>query len=231
MKWFAHHSNASEDPVIFEATERFGALAYWVYFGILELMASNFNPKMPGNFSGSWKQIRNKFKCYSSSLEPILNYYQSKSKFRYIREGDSITINCPKFKEFIDDYTKRKIRDMSGHDKPKCTDKKTKVSGYNTVQYKRDNIVSSTKEHEGSSGKNRKRRFFQNPFSRKPDSMLDSIIDDVQVSLQIDDSEIPALKRLVAKCPDQKRWNELIAACKDFRPNNVMAYLTKCIGG
>ena len=74
-------------------------------------------------------------------------------------------------------------------------------------------------------------RFLKNPFSRKPDSVVDSIIDEVQVSLQIDDGELAALRRLVLKCPDRKRWNELIAACKDFQPDNVMAYLTTCIRG
>ena len=107
-------TNASDDPVIHEAIAEFGPLGYWFFFGILELIGKNFNPKTPGKLEISWKQMQRLFHKSHTNVQILLNYFSTKGKLTWQDRGSTIIIYVPKFKDFADEYTKRRLIEVSG---------------------------------------------------------------------------------------------------------------------
>ena len=113
--WFKHMANASSDPMLVEAQQKFGDAGYAAFFRILELLTEHFNPKTPGIWHGTFKQVRKKLHKSSTKVQLFLNFYAEKSKFRVEYDGDYITILCPKYKELMSEYAHKRLRKMSGH--------------------------------------------------------------------------------------------------------------------
>ena len=109
MKWFKHISTASNDPVIHEAIQKFGPLGYWFYFGILELIATNFDPRLPGKLTISWLQVQRLFISRRLTVQQLLLYFSTKGKLVYEDQGDTVLIYVPKFEVLADQYTKRTL--------------------------------------------------------------------------------------------------------------------------
>jgi len=145
LKWFRHMTHARRDPVIAEAMQLFGNNGYAVYFIILELIGENYSVESPGKLKISWTQVQLESHLRRTSLKRILSFYSEKSKFSFNYDDTYVWINCPKFKEFTDDYYQRLLNKKYVHEKTdirirenQCTDrteqnKKNKESNTNEV--------------------------------------------------------------------------------------------------
>ena len=93
--------------------EQYKGTGYMIYFGILELMGSNFRPETPGVLRTNWTQIQYIFRVQRKTVKKVLKYIENEGKFRVYEEGDTIVITCPKFAELADRYAKRVLRERS----------------------------------------------------------------------------------------------------------------------
>ena len=109
--WFKHKMDAGDDPFIHELMDKFGSDGYWVFFRTLELMRQNHNLKSPGNLDGTWTWFRAKFRLYRNSIKRILDFCDEKHKFAVHYEGERVYVKCYNFKEYMDRYTRRLLRE------------------------------------------------------------------------------------------------------------------------
>lgn len=126
MKWFKHISDSMQDPLIVHLVNEFGPLGYMVFFGVLEKYAREFKID-PGwrlrvkleFFRGSFQQKQKK------NIKNILNFLQSSEKWLIKFSGnpssdkEEVEIQIPKFAQFLDETTKKKMRLNSGIDPEK----------------------------------------------------------------------------------------------------------------
>lgn len=110
MKWFKHISDSLDDPFIYELMDRFGDFGYLAFFGILEIYAREFKAE-PG-----WKLVTTlsflRSKLHQTSVKRVSNFIQSDfilKKWQTKVEDKTVTIFIPKFTEFIDEWTQRKL--------------------------------------------------------------------------------------------------------------------------
>lgn len=116
MKYFKHLVGSGDDPDIGEAMERWGNLAYYVFFRTLEIMAREFDISNPGEntFNFLWFFRRFLGLLSKNKLKEILYYYNKKGRIYVNIDGDYITLNCPKLRSLSDEYTKKVSRQKSG---------------------------------------------------------------------------------------------------------------------
>jgi hypothetical protein len=123
------------DPLIFEAIEEFGGDGYMIFFGILELLADDFNIHDPGVSRISIKKLSKNFQISARKLTNILHFFDKKAKnsekkvqsFHVDFDGRHVIIRCHKFRKLCDEYTRVKMSKMSGVSQEKlrsrlCTD-------------------------------------------------------------------------------------------------------------
>ncbi len=113
MKWFKHISDSLDDPFISDLIDEFGSDGYLVFFGILEMMSREFDTKNPGKVTLSHHFIRRKLRLSWHKVSTILKYCEKEGRFFVNDSGGKININCPKLKEYCDDWTNRVLRSHS----------------------------------------------------------------------------------------------------------------------
>ena len=114
MKWFKHISDSLDDPFIFDLIDRFGADGYLVFFGILEIYSREFKSKDDWKLSVTRSQLRAKFhKRQDTLIIKSLKHIQNSGKWEIEIKDSQVIIFIPKFKELIDEWTKRKLRSGS----------------------------------------------------------------------------------------------------------------------
>lgn len=113
MKWFKHMSDSLGDPFIFELIENFGGDGYLVFFGTLSLMAAEFDIKFPGKSKFSAKFLAKNFQISDKKLGKIFDFITKKGKISVECCNGVYFINCPKFKDICDNFTKKSLRNSA----------------------------------------------------------------------------------------------------------------------
>jgi len=93
-----------------------------VYFGILEMMADEFDVHNPGVYDVSLKKVCKYLQLSRQKTVKILAFFDQKAKINHKKNigflvnlaGDRIIIKCPKFKALADDYTRKILNKKSG---------------------------------------------------------------------------------------------------------------------
>lgn len=100
--------NSLSDPFIFGLIKKFGGNGYLVYFGVLEILGEQEAISKPFKTTGAY--LEHKLQLKNSDLKDVLNYCNDMGKlqFKTLNEDDDISIFCPKFMEFSDNWTVRK---------------------------------------------------------------------------------------------------------------------------
>jgi hypothetical protein len=110
MKWFKHISDSLDDPFIYELLREFGAEGYLVFFGVLEIYSREYKPE------NGWKLVtipsyfRQKLLISSSKVKKILLKIH---KWEVEYKDEKVIVFIPKFKELMDDWSKRELRSHS----------------------------------------------------------------------------------------------------------------------
>lgn len=110
MKWFKHLSHSLDDQFICELMDEFGSDGYVVFFGVLEILASEFDVKLPGEVTLKWSYLRRKVRLSTQKLKKILNFCEKNHVFLVNNnhpEGRKVTIKSVRFSEVCDEYTQR----------------------------------------------------------------------------------------------------------------------------
>ncbi len=113
MKWFKHITDSLDDPFIQDLMDEFGSDGYLVFFGILEMMGREFDPKSPGKVTLPRRFCRRKLRLSWQKISTILEFCEQNNRFFVEDNGRQVTINCPKLKDLTDNWTKRLLRSSS----------------------------------------------------------------------------------------------------------------------
>lgn len=118
MKWFKHLTGSLKDVMISDLISTFGGDGYLVFFGILDLMAEDFDIENPGEKSFSIHYLTKNLQVSRQKFVKILTFLQNfpkkKGKIFHVIEGDIIHLSCPRLKDLADEYTKKQIGSKSG---------------------------------------------------------------------------------------------------------------------
>lgn len=117
MRWFKHLSGSLDDAFVSSLIERFGGDGYLVFFGVLEILSEEFDAENPGKVTESYKFFTRKLQVSRRKFVRILTFchenLDKKTKKRRLKVSfseTSVTVECPRFIELCDDYTKRLLR-------------------------------------------------------------------------------------------------------------------------
>lgn len=113
MKWFKHISTSLDDPFIFDLIDKFGGDGYLVFFGILEIMAREFDINSPGICTLSDRFLTKKLQLSRQKLIKILKFCDKNKRIFFQENGKKIILNCPKLKDMCDEWTKKELRSKS----------------------------------------------------------------------------------------------------------------------
>lgn len=117
MKWYKHLSKSIDNPFIRELMYEFGADAYLVFFGTLEIYADNFVPSERYELSVKTRYLRDKLLLSTSKLQKIfLKISQNpdkESRWEINFNNDQVVIFIPKFKKLLDNYTSDSLQETS----------------------------------------------------------------------------------------------------------------------
>lgn len=133
MKWYKHISDSLDDPFIFDLISKFGGDGYLVFFGVLEIYSREFKTELGWNLKVTRAYLRQKLqKRQDTLIINCLKHIRNSGKWNIDFIEDQVIIFIPKFTEFMDEWTARKLGSKSGvtpkiliHDKEedKDTDK------------------------------------------------------------------------------------------------------------
>lgn len=107
MKWVKHKVDSHDDPDIFSAMTKFGDAGYSVYFIIMEVYGAEFHHVVDEYIPYDIPLLCQKLRKRWTTVELILNYYQTKDRISYKTNGDEIFIKVHNFKEFMDNWSTR----------------------------------------------------------------------------------------------------------------------------
>ena len=114
MKWFKHISDSLDDPFIFDLIDQFGGDGYLVFFGVLEIYSQEFKPELNWKLNITRAYLKQKLHKRQDTLPiKILEHIKNSGKWEVSLNGSQLTIFIPKFKEIIDEWTKKKLRSDS----------------------------------------------------------------------------------------------------------------------
>jgi len=111
LKWFKHISDSLDDPFIFDLIEEFGPIGYLIFFGTIELYAREFKPEKDWFLSISFRLLTQKLQIKRPlRVKKVFLFIQKYNNWRIKHEGTKVSIYIPKFVEFLDDTTLKKLR-------------------------------------------------------------------------------------------------------------------------
>jgi hypothetical protein len=110
MKWYKHLAKSLTNPFIRALMYEFGADAYLVFFGTLEIYADNFMPSELWQLCVKTRFLRDQLLLSTSKLQNILTKISQnpdiENKWEVKFKNDEVIIFIPKFKKIVDNYTK-----------------------------------------------------------------------------------------------------------------------------
>lgn len=123
MRWVKHMTKSANDPDLYDSFLKFEEIGPFVFWKIVELIGSEFNPHEPGVLRCSVEWFEHQMWISSERFMPVLMFFASrplkKHKPRrfifkeYNEAGTSmLEITCPGFAEIADDYTKRLLKEI-----------------------------------------------------------------------------------------------------------------------
>lgn len=155
MKWFKHMCNSISDPFVYSLVKKYNGNGYFVYFGLLEILGEqNCIDKY---FVTNFDYLEHRFQLEKNVLIEILNFIAENKKIVIKAENNKnkISIFCPKFMEFSDEWTRRsyKLRSHYGvtteelrHEENRIEEKRRdKKRSRREVEKKRKDILSAEK--------------------------------------------------------------------------------------
>lgn len=90
---------------------QFGADGYLVFFGILEIYSREFKTEDNWKLTVTRSYLRRKLhKRQDTLIIKILKVIQNSGKWEIKTNGLQVIVFIPKFKELLDDWTKKKLR-------------------------------------------------------------------------------------------------------------------------
>jgi hypothetical protein len=111
MKWFKHISDSLDDPFIFDIIEEFGPVGYLVFFGTIEIYAREFKPEKDWFLSISFRLLTQKLQIKRPlRVKKVFLFIQKYNNWHIKYDGKKVHIHIPKFMEFLDDTTLKKLR-------------------------------------------------------------------------------------------------------------------------
>jgi len=161
VKWYKHLSGSLNDSLIFEAIEKFGSDGYLVFFGVLELMADEFDIYNPGKNIISLKKITKNLQLSRQKTVKILSFFNEKAKINKYKNvsffaeviHNDVYLNCPRLKELTDEYTQKQLKNLSGQkhdssrDKLRSKEAEAETEVDNKEEKKERNIPLPTEYH------------------------------------------------------------------------------------
>lgn len=113
ITWHKYIVGSLDDPDISDAIELFGSDAYLVFFGVLEIMSLEFNPKNPGNCTVSLSFLKKKLRLSVKKVTKILHFFSERQRI-YFKIQNNLSLNmieldCPKYKEIMAEYAKKLV--------------------------------------------------------------------------------------------------------------------------
>ncbi len=93
--------------------DEFKSDGYLVFFGLLGIMAREFDIKNPGIVTLKRNFIRRKLRLSWQKISRILDFCEEEGRFFVTQDGRNVIINCPKLKDMCDDWTQRLLRSDS----------------------------------------------------------------------------------------------------------------------
>jgi uncharacterized phage protein (TIGR02220 family) len=103
MKWYKHLAKSIDNPFVRQLMYEFGADAYLVFFGTLEIYADNFSPESDWKLTINLRYFHEKFLLSKSKIKNVLLKI---TEWEVTFNNDDVVIFIPKFKELLDNYTK-----------------------------------------------------------------------------------------------------------------------------
>jgi hypothetical protein len=127
VKWIKHMTRSTSDPDLGDSFMRFQAWGPYVFWKILEIIGSEFNPHDPGVIDVSVEWLETQLQMKSKKFLPILAFFAERplKKNRPKRfliheyldgENKMIRITCPGFVDLTDDYTRKVLKQMGEGD-------------------------------------------------------------------------------------------------------------------
>lgn len=176
MKWFKHIASSLDDPDIEESIQLFKGDGYLVFFGVLEIMADEFDIKNPGIVRLPLRHITKRLQLSPRKTLEILSFFgkkeRKKAQISYTIDGHYITLNCPKLRELCDEWTKKQLRSKDGED----TDKLHPIEEEEEIEEEKEIDITNNSMFDGFNLKEKMSdktlRFWGNPkngiiFDRK----------------------------------------------------------------
>ena len=120
--------------------EEFGIKGYYLFFRTLEIMAREFDPEHPGVLKCKFRWFLNQFPRQIKS-KTVTEFFKTTSKLCRIMasyEDGYITLNCPKLKDLCDEYTKKTLKELSGHTPDTNRESVGIASNYNSMSNKKE---------------------------------------------------------------------------------------------
>ena len=103
MKWFKHLTTAMNDIFVMDLEREFSHLGYAFWFKTLELIGSQGED---GKLRISWPSYCRIIRTRKKNILALLEKSQTNSKLSFKTFDGEVEIDCPKFREYADNYTK-----------------------------------------------------------------------------------------------------------------------------
>lgn len=103
MKWYKHMTTASDDLFVKDLERKFGDSGYAFWFKTLELIGAHGDA---GKLTISWDNYSERLHKRWVKVEELLNFCSSSGKLLVTMRENEVTIECQKFAEYSDNYTK-----------------------------------------------------------------------------------------------------------------------------
>jgi len=110
MKWFKHNTNVLQDPDMIKLIDKYGSAGYFIYFGLLELIASNYTIKLNQTIEFPINYLKQVFKVPQNVLIGILTQIKETHKIPLKIMNNKIVITYKKIPPFVDEYTRKQLK-------------------------------------------------------------------------------------------------------------------------
>jgi len=142
VRWFKHLVESGSDPDIGAMMDEFGFKGYYLFFRTLEILGRECDSDNPGVLNGRFSWFLNQYRRGITS-KLLQNYFRfcseldnGNGRFIFIKKGKRFSLNCPKFKKIVDEYTRQKPYRNTEKVTEEVTSEVTKKVTPKNIEYK-----------------------------------------------------------------------------------------------
>ena len=149
MKWFEFDTDFFENKFVKHTQNEFGDRGVLAYIKILALIYKDYDIEKPGKIHISWQVMTQLTHYRQKKLISILDFFQRERKLEWQDKDGKLWLYVPKTLERADEYTKKIMRKISGHESKNVRTGVGTKSAYNTLHYNTkdiDTTMETTKE-------------------------------------------------------------------------------------